>query len=151
MKTNIHFWSYLAQFFLKWEMFQTKVVEKIKTHILYSVTFFRKSGRLWDNVEKYCTAGQATDDSMIWRMHTAWWIPNCTNLHSEYVILVAFPLEQRLHKGASVLRHTYVACLVDVRYEAAYGRKNTNKKSCSVRSMNPRMVKQRYSSTHSQL
>ena len=44
-------------------MFQTKVVEKIKTHILRSTTFFRKSCRLWDNVEKYCTAGQATDDN----------------------------------------------------------------------------------------
>jgi len=33
-------------------MFQTKGVEKIKTHILCSVTFFRKSCRLWDNVEK---------------------------------------------------------------------------------------------------
>jgi len=33
-------------------MFQTKVVEEIKTHILCSVTFFfRKSCRLWD-VEK---------------------------------------------------------------------------------------------------
>jgi len=32
MKTDVHFWSYLAQFFLEWEMFQTKVVEKIKTH-----------------------------------------------------------------------------------------------------------------------
>ena len=50
-KTDTHFWSYLAQFFLEWEMFQTKVVEKIKTHILFSVTFFRKSCRLWDNVE----------------------------------------------------------------------------------------------------
>jgi len=40
MKTNIHFRSYLAQFFLEWEMFQTKVVEKIKTHILCPVTFF---------------------------------------------------------------------------------------------------------------
>ena len=46
MKTNIHFWSYLAQFFLEREMFQTKVVEKIKTHILYSVMFFGKSCRL---------------------------------------------------------------------------------------------------------
>jgi len=45
-------------------MFQTKVVENIKTHILYSVTFFRKSYRLWDNVEKYCRAGQATDGNM---------------------------------------------------------------------------------------
>jgi len=32
--------------------FQTKVVEKIKTHILCSVTFFQKSYRLWENVEK---------------------------------------------------------------------------------------------------
>jgi len=33
-------------------MFQTKVVEKIKTHILCLLTFSRKSCRLWDNVEK---------------------------------------------------------------------------------------------------
>jgi hypothetical protein len=39
MKTNIHFWSYLVHFFLEREMFQTKFVEKIKTHILCSVTF----------------------------------------------------------------------------------------------------------------
>jgi len=44
-------------------MCETTVVQKIKTHILYSMTFF-KSCRLWDNVEKYCTAGQATDDNM---------------------------------------------------------------------------------------
>jgi hypothetical protein len=62
MKTNIHFWSYLAPFFLERKMFQTKIVQKIKTHILCSVTFFffRKLCRLWDNVEKYCTAGHAT-------------------------------------------------------------------------------------------
>ena len=42
MKTNIHLWSQLAQFFLEWKMFQTKVVEKIKTHILHSVTIFGK-------------------------------------------------------------------------------------------------------------
>jgi hypothetical protein len=34
METNIYFSSYLAQFFLEWEMLQTKVVEKIETHIL---------------------------------------------------------------------------------------------------------------------
>jgi hypothetical protein len=41
-----------------------KAIEKIKTHILCSVTLYRKSCRLWDNVEKYCRAEQATDDSM---------------------------------------------------------------------------------------
>ena len=63
MKTDIRLWSYLAEFFLEWEMFQTKVVEKIKTHILCSVTFLRKSYRLWDNVEKYRSAGQITGDN----------------------------------------------------------------------------------------
>jgi len=38
-------------------MFQTEVVKKIKTHILYPVTSF-------SGVEKYCRAGQATDDNM---------------------------------------------------------------------------------------
>jgi hypothetical protein len=64
MMTNMHIWPHLAQSFLEWEMFQTKVVEKIKTHILCSVTFFLNSYRLWDKMEKYGTAGQATDDNM---------------------------------------------------------------------------------------
>jgi len=40
MKTNIHFLAYLAQFFLECEMFHTKVTEKIKTHIVCSISFF---------------------------------------------------------------------------------------------------------------
>jgi len=32
MKTNIRLGSYLAQFFLEWEMFQAEVVEETKTH-----------------------------------------------------------------------------------------------------------------------
>jgi hypothetical protein len=42
-------------------MFHTKIVEKINIHILRSTTFSRKLFRLWDSVEKYGTAGQATD------------------------------------------------------------------------------------------
>jgi len=36
----IHFWLHLTHFFLEWEVFPTKVIEKIKTHILCSITFF---------------------------------------------------------------------------------------------------------------
>ena len=46
MQTVIQFLSYLTHFFLEWEMFQTDIVEKIKRHILCSVTFSRKSFRL---------------------------------------------------------------------------------------------------------
>ena len=62
--TYVNLWSYLAQFFLEWEMLQVKVVEKTKTLILCPVTFFRKLCRLWDNVEKYGRAGEATDGNM---------------------------------------------------------------------------------------
>ena len=63
MKTKMHFWSYLAQFFLEREMFHRKFVEKIKTHSIFN-NIFRKSCSLWDNVDTYCAAEQATDDSM---------------------------------------------------------------------------------------
>ena len=49
MKTCAHFWSCLPQFFLEWKIFQTKLVENLKTHILCSIIFFRKSCRLWDS------------------------------------------------------------------------------------------------------
>jgi len=41
----INFVSYLAQFLLELKIFQTKAVEKIKTCILYSVTFFSFENR----------------------------------------------------------------------------------------------------------
>jgi hypothetical protein len=48
----------------------------------------------------------------IWHICIACWIPRATNTHSEYVILIAFPLPQWLHERASMLRYTYTACLV---------------------------------------
>jgi hypothetical protein len=39
-ESTVYVLSYLAHLFLEWEMFQTNVVEKIKTHIFCSVTFF---------------------------------------------------------------------------------------------------------------
>jgi hypothetical protein len=44
------------------------------------------------------------------------WTPTATNAHGEYVILTAFPLQQRLHERASLLRYTYNARLVVYRY-----------------------------------
>jgi len=40
MTNNIHFCLYLIQFFLECEMFHTKVVKQIKTHILCPITSF---------------------------------------------------------------------------------------------------------------
>ena len=38
--------------------------------------------------------------------------PNATDTHSEYVILIAFALQQWLHDLASLLRYMYTACIV---------------------------------------
>jgi len=64
MMTNIHFWSYITQFSLEWEIFKTKLQRKLK-HISFSVFLFPKILRLLHNVEKYRRAGQATDDNML--------------------------------------------------------------------------------------
>jgi hypothetical protein len=49
----------------------------------------------------------------IWRMRNARRITKVTNIHSEYVILTAFPLLQWLHECASVLRYMDIAYLVN--------------------------------------
>ena len=46
----------------------------------------------------------------IWRMRIERCIPNTTDTHSEYVILIAFPLQQCLHQPVSILR-LYIHCL----------------------------------------
>jgi len=48
----------------------------------------------------------------IWRIRIAYWIPKATNTNSEYVILNAIPLQQWLHERTSLLRYTYIACIV---------------------------------------
>jgi len=110
MKTDIHFLSYLPHFFLEWEMFQTKVVKEIKTHSLFSNFFFRKSCRLWDNVENVVQYGGP--QMTVWRMRITCWILKATNTNSEYIIFIAFPLQQWLQERASVLRHSSIARLV---------------------------------------
>jgi len=48
-------------------------------------------------------------------MRIACWIPKATNTHSQYIILIAFPLQQWLQESASVLRYIQgVLRLVDI-------------------------------------
>jgi hypothetical protein len=48
----------------------------------------------------------------ILRMRIARCIPKATDTHTEYVILIAFPLQQWLHERASMLRYTHISCLI---------------------------------------
>jgi hypothetical protein len=112
MKTDIRFSSYLAHFFLEWEMFQTKVVEKIKTHVLCSKICFLKIVPfeiMWKNTVEW-----GRPQMTIRRKRVTCWITKATDTHIEYVILIAFPRWQWLHERASMLRlyvH-FLSCLI---------------------------------------
>ena len=68
-----------------------------ETHAVYEI--------MW---KKYCKAKQATNDEIIRRISFACWIPKATKEHSEYVILIAFPLQQWLHEGPQFCIYTHV-------------------------------------------
>jgi hypothetical protein len=82
----------LTEISLEWEMFQTKVVEKIKTHILYSKT------------TRQNTAGPDSPQmAMLYgaeKMRFACWIPKYTDTGSLYLIRIADSSKQY-----SVARH----------------------------------------------
>jgi len=66
MQTNIQLLSNLAHIIVEREMLKKKVVEKIKTHILCSVTFFFFENsavyeKMWKNIVE---SGRATEDKM---------------------------------------------------------------------------------------
>jgi hypothetical protein len=65
-----------------------------------------------DNVGKYGGVRCAANDSIVWRMRIGNRITEATDMHSDYVILIAFPLQQWLRERASLLRYTYITCLV---------------------------------------
>jgi len=71
-------------------MFQTKVVEKIKTHILCSVIFFFLENRAVYEITWKNNLERDRPQMIIWRMRTASWIPQATDTHSEYVVLIVF-------------------------------------------------------------
>jgi hypothetical protein len=52
---------------------------------------------LWENIVQ-----PDRPELTIWHMRIAWWITKATNTHSEYVILIAFPLQQWLDERASI-------------------------------------------------
>jgi len=56
---------------------------------------------------------------IIRRMRFACWVTKVTHTHThtEYVIFIALPLQQWLHERASMLRYTYIACIVSTEYQ----------------------------------
>ena len=90
---------------------EKNIIEKLKTHFLWSITFFFENLAFYDNVGKNILE-PGMPQMAKWLMRIACYIPNATNTRSKYVILNDFPLQQWLHERVSVLRSTYIACFV---------------------------------------
>ena len=105
MKRNIHFWSFLNQFFLEREVFQTKSVKKIKTHILCSVTAY---GLRWQKcvgagqVQKRCDNRHKLkifNTSVLLHGHDGYAnAPRCYVIHTLPVLPPGLTSEQWLHQ-----------------------------------------------------
>ena len=89
---------------LEWEIFLDKICRQNWNSSSVSITFFPwKSCRLWDNVEKFSTAGEATDDDIKRRMRVSHRIAKATYAHSECVILLPFWRQQWFRERVPML------------------------------------------------
>jgi hypothetical protein len=87
-----------------------KFVEKIKTHIWCSIIFFFENRAVYEIMPKN-TVELGRPQMTIWCIRIACWIPKAKNTHSEYIILITFPLQQWLDERASVLSYMYIFSL----------------------------------------
>jgi len=62
---------------------------------------------MWKNIVQ-----PDTQQMLLWRLLIACRTPKATNTHSEYVMFIALPRQQCLHECPSMLRYTYIPCLV---------------------------------------
>jgi hypothetical protein len=77
-----------------------------------SITFFNLKIRVdYEKISKNIVES-GRPQMTTWRMRILRWIPKATDRNSEYVIPIAFPLQQWFHERTSMLRYTYIACLV---------------------------------------
>jgi hypothetical protein len=85
--------------------------ENQNSYFMITTYFFSlKSCHLWDNVEKYGRAGQATYANMgACALHAGYL---ALQTHSSHAVYIALPLPQWLQERASMLRYMYIGCLV---------------------------------------
>jgi hypothetical protein len=93
--------------------FRQNLWEKNSKQILCSIIFSPKSCSLWDNMEKFGTTREATDDNITRHMRFACWITTVTHTPSKCVILIVFSRQQWLRERSFLLRYTYITCLVE--------------------------------------
>ena len=102
MNTNVHF-DHLSLIYFRMRNVSDKIVEKIKTHFMFSNIFSYENCAIhkikWKNIVK-----PERPLMTVWHMCIAFWIPKATNTHSEYLIFIAFPC----NNGCTNMPHYYI-------------------------------------------
>ena len=101
----------MCQFFLEWEMFQAKVVEKLKTHILYPIIFILENVAIYEIRWKIIVERGRTQLAIQYgacALHVGY--PRMQTLTLTARSTYCFSPQQRLYEGAWMLRYT-VRCL----------------------------------------
>jgi hypothetical protein len=101
MTTNTHLSITFSSTFLRIKNISGKGCRENRLYAQYARAVYEI---MWNN-----TAERDKSQMTIWRRRIACWIPKATNTDSEYVIFIAFPLQQWLHERASILCYTYTA------------------------------------------
>jgi len=110
-RTTRHQYTFLIIFrsILLWRRnVSDKVVEKIKTHFV-TYFFFRRSCRLWENVENFVERGRP--QMTIWCMRIPCWITGykrTLRIRNTYCFSCATTVARKRLKW----HHTYIACIV---------------------------------------
>ena len=120
----IHFLVISHSVLLKTRNCSHKFAEKIKTHFTFT-NFFFENRAVYD-IMWIKLAELGRPQMTIWRIRIARWIHRATNKHSEHVMLIALPLQQRMHERVSQLRSTFIACLVFYCYSQFNGDRRTH-------------------------
>jgi hypothetical protein len=135
-KYTCTFMIYLAEFFLERKVFLTKVVEKIKTHILCPIFFFPKIMLFWDNTEIYVGAEQVTDNNAIRPMRIAYWVTKARYRHTLRICnIYGFSIATMIaRKPFNVtLKYKYIAPLVSYLLLRDLCQDRRNIRSCLIK------------------
>jgi hypothetical protein len=92
-RRQIHLFDHISLNSSYNEKYLRQNVDRIKTHILRSLTFFFGKSAVYEIMCKNMAEPDRPQMTM-WRMRVACWIPKITDTNSEYVIHFHFPLQQ---------------------------------------------------------
>ena len=118
MKTNKHFLIISRSVLFRMRNFSDKSFRKNEETSCVQWLFFSKIVPFFEIIWKnFLESGRP--QMTVWRMRIACWITTATNTNTEYVILIALPLQQWLHTRASMLRFTFIVSPVAYAFQIA--------------------------------